>query len=147
MNTNDVAAQLGIAARQLRQFLRSPASTYKAVGSGARYEFTERDVPELERRYKRWAANGKSKPNGTKDRTTKPRTTTPRLSDAERDQLVWIEEATERETAGLGPVVLPDIRDPRVRARVLADARAAEDRLEMMLMAKGLHVTQLGDKS
>jgi len=146
MNTNEVAERLGIAPRQLRQFLRSKESTYKAVGSGARYEFTERDVPELERRYRRWAVNGKSKPNGTKDRTAKPRTTTPRLTDDEKDRLVWIEEATERDAAGLGPVMLPDIRDPRVRRRVLADARAAEDRLEMMLMAKGLHVTQLGDR-
>lgn len=145
MNTNDVAERLGVAPRQLRQFLRSRESTYKAVGSGARYEFKERDVPEIERRYKRWAANGKRSEN-TRDRTPKTRTTTPRLTADERDRQVWIEEAEERAAAGLPPIRLPDIRDPRVRRRVLADARAQEDRLMMQLMAKGLHVTQMGDR-
>jgi hypothetical protein len=47
---------------------------------------------------------------------------------------VWFEE---------GPIRIEDIRDPRVRARVKRDAQAAEMRLMLLLLAKGMHVTQL----
>jgi hypothetical protein len=53
------------------------------------------------------------------------------------DRQVWEEE---------GPVAIEDIRDPRVRARVQANAQAAEERLNMRLLAAGLHITQLGDR-
>lgn len=48
---------------------------------------------------------------------------------------MWAEE-------GVLPA-LPDIRDPRVRARVRRIAREQEDRLELQLLAVGLHITQI----
>lgn len=142
LTTNDVAVELGITARQLRQFLRSAVSTYVAVGSGARYEFTKADLPTLRRRYAEWSGNGRGRTTPRTDRTPKARTSTPRPSQAEIDAEVWAEEEAEN-----GPVVLPDIRDPRVRHRVSQLAREQEDRLMLRLMAVGLHVTQLGDRS
>ncbi len=52
----------------------------------------------------------------------------------DRDQAVWAEE---------GPIDLPDIRNPRVRAEVRRLAEAQSLRLETRLLAAGLHVTQM----
>jgi len=139
MDTAQVATELGTTARTLRVFLRSSHSTFVPVGSGARYEFTDRELPTLRKRFAEWQKAGKPRPPAvpakgeTKERM-KPRKLTTR---EKRDQVVWAEE---------GDIKLPDIRDPRVRARALADARAAEDRLMLRLMAVGLHITQLGDQ-
>lgn len=137
MDTTEVAGRLGTTPRILRQFLRSPSSTFVAVGSGARYEFTERDLPTLTKRFAEWNANGKPKPEGTKPKPARVKDRDPEAARLERDAKVWAEE---------GPVVLQDIRNPTVRARIKADARAAEDRLMLRLMAVGLHITQLGDR-
>lgn len=63
-----VATLLGIEAKTLRQFLRSPASTFEPVGSGGRYEFSEDDVPKLKEEFTTWkgahAARGSKR--GTK---------------------------------------------------------------------------------
>lgn len=139
MDTTQVADHLNTTARQLRQFLRSPWSTYVAVGSGARYEFKPSDMPTLEKRFAEWRAEGRSRvtdaaPSPRSTKATSRKAPSPRAS---RDRAVWDEE---------GAVVVPDIRDPRVRARVRADAAAQEARLEMMLLAAGLHITQLGDR-
>jgi hypothetical protein len=135
MDTRDVAAYLDTTPRLLRQFLRSSFSTFAAVGSGGRYDFTDRDMPTLEKRFGEWRGAGKPKPEGD----GKPRA--PRkdklAAQLERDQAEWAEE---------GDVKLEDIRDPRVRRRVRAAAEAAEEQLMLMLIAKGLHVTQLGDR-
>lgn len=134
MDTNEVAEAIGTNARTLRQFLRSGTSTYVPVGSGARYEFTDSDLPTLTKRFSEWKGGGKP--------TTITRKKTTRKSKAEvqrtRDEAEWEDE---------GLVELEDIRDPRVRRRVLAAAEAAEARLELLLLARGLHVTQLGDRS
>jgi hypothetical protein len=132
MDTRAVAEHLGTTPRVFRQFLRSPISTFVAVGSGARYDFTERDLPTIEKRFAEWNSEGKPKPEAErKPITPKPTAPTP------VDQEVWEDE---------GPIVLEDIRDPRVRARVKRDAQAADDRLAMLLLAAGLHITQLGDR-
>lgn len=136
MDTNEVATHLGVTPRQLRVFLRSPFSTYVAVGSGARYDFTDRDLPTLEKRFHEWKAAGKPKPT-TAGQSTRPKSSmSTKDKRALRDRQEWEEE---------GPIVLPDIRDPRVRARVKADAQAAEHRLALQLIAAGLHITQRGD--
>jgi hypothetical protein len=44
MDTSEVAEKLGTTPRILRQFLRSPSSTFVAVGSGSRYDFTAKDL-------------------------------------------------------------------------------------------------------
>lgn len=135
MDTNEIAQRLNTSPRQLRAFLRSPISTFVAVGSGARYEFDARDLPMLTKKFTEWQAAGKPKPVPTPGRIPKPRVSEESISD--RDQATWDEE---------GPVVLPDIRDPRVLARVRQAERGRAERLEMRLMALGLHVSQLGDR-
>lgn len=142
MDTADVAAELGTTPRTLRQFLRSDHSTFQAVGSGARYDFTERDLPTLKKRFTDWQKAGKPRPDGgrpAKTSTTTPaqRRTTRAQQQQARDRQEWEEE---------GPVVIEDIRDPRVRARVRARAADAENRLMERLVAAGLHVYQLGDR-
>ena len=139
MDTSQAAELLGTNARTLRVFLRSAHSTFVPVGSGARYDFTDREIPTLKRRFEAWQRAGKPRPMAVaqKSGSKSPRPvsrTTPR---EKRDAQVWAEE---------GEVQLPDIRDPRVRARALSDARAAEDRLMLRLVAVGLHISQLGDK-
>jgi hypothetical protein len=66
-----VATLLGTEAKTLRQFLRSDASTFEAVGSGGRYEFTEGDVAKIQKEFEAWrsahAARGSKRgPNGKK---------------------------------------------------------------------------------
>jgi hypothetical protein len=135
MDTADVATRLGTTPRVLRQFLRSSFSTFQAVGSGGRYDFTDRDVSTIEKRFSEWRGAGKPRPNGDAPSST-PRK--PKLEiQRERDMAEWADE---------GPVELEDIRDPRVRARVRANARRAEDQLMMLLMSKGRHITQLGNR-
>lgn len=144
MDTKEVATHLGTSPRTFRQFLRSPISTFVAVGSGARYEFEERDLPTIERRFSEWNEKGKPKPEGAKRSRTPGRKTAkvePKIR--QRDIEVWDEE----ESSSTGVPQMDDIRDPRVRRRIKADARAAEDRLMMLLMSKGLHITQLGDRT
>lgn len=138
MDTSEVAEMIGTTPRMLRQFLRSGHSTFVPVGSGARYEFSDRDIPTLTKRFGQWKADGKPRPDADK----KPKGTSPARSakvdkQRQRDEQEWAEE---------GPVVIEDIRNPRVRARVVADARAAEERLMQRLAAVGLHITQLGDR-
>lgn len=139
MDTTQVAQLLGTNARTLRVFLRSSHSTFQAVGSGARYDFTEREIPTLRKRFEAWQSAGKPRPSAAISKTEgKSRRPVSKLTARQkRDQQVWAEE---------GDIKLPDIRDPRVRARALADAAAAEERLMLRLLAVGLHVSQLGDQ-
>ena len=53
LSTKEVAKALKTDAKTLRKFLRDQGS---AVGRGARYEFTKRDVQGLTRRFKAWSA-------------------------------------------------------------------------------------------
>jgi hypothetical protein len=149
VDSNQAAAVIGTTPRILRQFLRSPSSTFVAVGSGARYEFSDRDIPTLRKRFSEWAGTGRPKPS---IRKPVPQTTngfhpaTPADLQAQRDREVWAEEDIERAKRGLGPLVLPDIRDPRVLARVRAAEAERDQRLELLLMARGMHITQMGDR-
>lgn len=66
-----VATYLKTEAKTLRQFLRSDASTFEAVGSGGRYEFTEADLPKIKQEFTAWreahAARGSKRgPRGEK---------------------------------------------------------------------------------
>jgi hypothetical protein len=140
VDTTETATKLGTTPRILRQFLRSNYSTFVAVGSGSRYDFNERDLPMLDKRFSEWKGGVKSKATKTRNKKSPviPPVTRPRLpKPSKKDRAVWEEE---------GQVEIEDIRSPRVRARVKADAQAAEDRLMMLLMAKGMHVSQLGDR-
>jgi predicted Zn-dependent peptidase len=133
MDTSEVAEKLGTTPRILRQFLRSPSSTFVAVGSGSRYDFTAKDLDTLRKRFADWQGAGKPKPN-TPKKDKAPKGEKVSGEPSKKDAAVWFEE---------GPVRIEDIRDPRVRARVKRDAQAAEMRLMLLLLAKGMHVTQL----
>jgi hypothetical protein len=151
MDTREMAERLGTDARKLRQFLRSNKSTYVAVGSAGRYEFTESDVETIARRFTVWTtrptaatvpAMPKAKVVATVGGAPAPRTRRVSKSQVERDAEVWAEDGT------LGRVIpMADLRDPRERALVKLAARVAADRLNTMLMAAGLHVSQLGKAS
>ena len=135
MDTNEAADRIGTNARTLRQFLRSPLSTFSAVGSGSRYDFTETDLVTMIKRFAEWKGTGRP----TTVTAVKKKSNRKSKADVQRarDEAEWAEE---------GPVQLLDIRDPRVRRRVLEDAARAEAQLELLLLAKGLHITQLGDR-
>lgn len=132
MDSAEVAQQLGITSKELRKFLRSNASTFQAVGSGGRYTFDAEDLPTLRTRFSEWKG-GKTTATKSTPRNTGTTRVARQRTQRDRDREVWAEEGT---------IQLPDIRDPRVLARVRADARAAEDRLEASLLAAGLHITQ-----
>lgn len=136
MDTKEVAQQLETSARTLRQFLRSPLSTFVPVGSGGRYDFTERELPTIAKRFAEWQSAGKPRPTANGKSKPKINRVSARVKQREQDEATWQEE---------GSVVIEDIRDPRVRVRVRADAEAAENRLMEMLIAKGLHVFQSGN--
>lgn len=108
MNTRTVAGMIGTEPATLRKFLRDPSSTFRAVGSGARYEFEESDIPTLKRKFNEWA---KGQTKETKVTTKRAPHTTSKTPKPEVDQAVWDDEAE---------VTVPDVRDPRVRARVRA---------------------------
>lgn len=127
IDTKTVATALGTEPKILRRFLRDPKSTYAAVGSGSRYNFTENDLPELTRRFQEWSGNKAARPvvvRVPQDENTQ----------REKDIAVWEEE---------GPVAMADIRDPRVRRRVKDIAAAQMARLDERLMAVGLHISQM----
>jgi hypothetical protein len=149
MDTKQVAEELGTTSRILRVFLRSDHSTFVPVGSGSRYEFTERELPTLRKRFADWNRDGKPRPAQAKSDSDK--TKTPSVApdvQALQDSQVWAEEERLRMQQNKPTIAeeLGDIRDPRVRDRALSDARAAEERLNLRLLAAGLHITQLGDK-
>lgn len=134
VDTAEVANQLGTDTKMLRRFLRSKASPVKPVGSGARYRITRDDMPAIEESFKAWAKN---RPITTVPRPR--RDPTPIVAQS-RDEKVWAEEEEKR-----GPIVMADIRDPKVRAAVRRKAKEQEDRLMARLLAKGLHISQLRD--
>jgi predicted Zn-dependent peptidase len=103
------------------------------VGSGSRYDFTAKDLDTLRKRFADWQGAGKPKPN-TPKKDKAPKGEKASGEPSKKDAAVWFEE---------GPIRIEDIRDPRVRARVKRDAQAAEMRLMLLLLAKGMHVTQL----
>lgn len=132
MDTKTIATLLNTEARILRRFLRDPRSTFQSVGSGARYSFTDKDIPELAKRFAEWQQN---KPVS---RVTPPtRCVDNTMSQHMRDQMVWEEE---------GPIIIEDIRKPGVRNRIRQEAAAQEARLAELLMARGLHISQMSSR-
>lgn len=129
MDTKTVATAIGTDAKTLRRFLRDPKSTFAAVGSGARYTFNEGDVTELARRFADWSGTKPAKPAMVRNADPD--------NQRVRDAAVWAEE---------GPVVLADIRDPGVRARVQRVARERQARLDERLLAAGLHISQYRER-
>lgn len=129
MDTKAIAVILGTETRILRRFLRDPRSTFQSVGSGARYEFTEADIPELTKRFHDWQGNKQAARVATPTRGPEDNAVFQR----NRDEAIWEDE---------GEVVIPDIRRPGVRAKVKREAERREARLNELLMAAGLHLSQ-----
>lgn len=140
MDTKQAAKEIGTEARILRRFLRDPKSTYTTVGSGSRYTFGEDDLQELSRAFKAWQC---TKPSITRGPRVDP--------DAKQrviDEEVWAEEAELRTRRGLpAGIILCDLRNREVLARVRRIAQAREDRLNERLMAAGLHISQMNRRA
>lgn len=133
MDSRAVADALGTDPKTLRRFLRSSSSSVEPVGSGGRYVFQSADLPTIKAEFKTWMQTVVRPVASTPAAPAKRNKRTRR----DIDQAVWAEE---------GDVFLPDIRNPAVRAEVRAAARMYEDRLNALLLAKGLHVTQMRDR-
>lgn len=123
MNTAEVAAQLKTTPKVLRRFLRADP-TFRNAGSGGRYNFEKSDLPVLKKRFQAWQEKAASKP-----RTKAPR----RTADVEGNSDV-IDARLLRS------------KDPRVQAEIKRRAEARVDRLEKMLKAKGLHISQMKER-
>ena len=139
MDTKAVAVAIGTEARVLRRFLRDPKSSFCTVGSGARYDFSDEQVEEIRERFCAWQKGKAPTHRG-------PRIA-PEVKQRTQDQAVWAEEKESRARRGLNGIVLEDMRDPRVRARVRATAAAQEARLNERLLAAGLHITQMARRA
>lgn len=137
MNTAEVAARIGTTARQLRRFLRSKKSTYQAVGSTSRYDFDEPELPELERRFKKWA-DGKTTPTPKTEGTIAVRV----QNRVDRDREVWAKEGLIDARGRIIMIQFEDLRDPDVLRKVREKAAAQERRLEQLLLARGMHISQ-----
>lgn len=129
MDSRTVAAALGTDPKTLRRFLRSSASSITPVGSGGRYVFDPSDMDTLATEFAGWMQTDQNA--RTASTPTTPKARTPRTN-RERDVAVWTDE---------GPIVLPDIRDPRVLAEVRARAAVEELRLMSMVRRAGLTTT------
>lgn len=65
MTAADVAAMLDTTPKIFRRFLRDETSTFRPVGQGKRYEFTDRDVAAAKRLFPIWQAAHTRKPKAT----------------------------------------------------------------------------------
>lgn len=113
MSTRDVAAELGIAPKVLRQFLRQD-ETFGGVGSGSRYEFDPKDLPRLKKRFEAWKG----------DRA-----------------LSTVTKLDHDGQLGL-PVEVLRRKDANTRELIRRRAEERVDRLEAMLKERGLHISQ-----
>lgn len=95
-----VATALGTEAKTLRQFLRSDASTFEAVGSGGRYEFTANDVIGIRKEFEAWKAahasrGGKRGPN----KSTEAAAAAPAIEEIEEIEELEDDELDDTEVA------------------------------------------------
>lgn len=65
-----VAAVLGTEAKTLRQFFRSPVSTFESVGSGGRYEFLATDLDQIKDEFEAWKLGHASRGASKKSKST-----------------------------------------------------------------------------
>jgi hypothetical protein len=127
VNAHQAAEKIGTDARTLRRFLRSPKSTFKAVGSGGRYEFEEKDVPTLRKKFEEWrnAATTSRAPSKREIRTAVEK---------------FVDQDSPMPVSILGRKLTRAQREARDVA-----SRARVDRLEEALRASGKHISQRKD--
>lgn len=135
MDTAAAAVRLGTDTRTLRRFLRSKKSTFEAVGSQGRYEFTEAQLGTLEKRFKAWCNGKGTKPTSKGDIPSQP---TPEEAAGARARA---NQHTNEDEFG-DVIIFENIRDPRVLAKVRAETARQEAHLEELLLRAGLHVSQ-----
>lgn len=131
MNTREMAEKLDTDPKRLRRFLRADA-TYRNAGQGGRYEFTDKDVPTLRKRFAAWVEKTAKAAEAKASASTAPR--------------------ARRRVKGEVPPMSSDIA--KIPAGKLTKAQRAErdrhsrarvDRLEERLKAAGLHISQRAD--
>lgn len=126
MNTTDVASKLETTPKVLRRFLRQDP-TYNNAGAGGRYDFADKDMPTLKKRFNDWLSKNANRPRGAKVNSKR------RLSKGDnRSDIIPVEKIRSR--------------NPRDRAAIRAAAEARVDRLEEMLKASGLHISQMKER-
>jgi hypothetical protein len=86
MAAKQVANELGIEAKTLRQFFRSPASTVEPVGSGGRYEFEKSDLPKIKKEFETWRSQHAARGTKRSGKDTPPKNT---------QEVIEIEDAEE----------------------------------------------------
>jgi len=124
VNAQQAAEKIGTDAKTLRRFIRSPKSTFRAVGSGGRYEFDEKDIPTLRKKFNEWRETPSTK---GKQKETSDTVKLAKFKD--NDTPLPVSVLGRRMTRGER-----ERRDALSRARV--------DRLEERLRASGKHISQ-----
>jgi hypothetical protein len=126
MNTAQVASALNTEPKILRRFLRAD-SNYANAGAGGRYVFTDDDLPTMREHFLAWlgekAAKAPAKPR-IKDVAPADDIAAQRLPRRILGRKLYASERTRREAIGA--------------------ARA--ERLDQMLLAAGLHITQVKER-
>lgn len=127
MNAAETAAELKTEAKILRRFLRADAN-YANAGAGGRYVFSPEDLPQLRERFNAWlgdkAAKAPAKPKVIKNATPADDIAAQRLPRRILGRKLYASERTRREAIGA--------------------ARA--ERLDQMLLAAGLHISQIKER-
>lgn len=136
MNTSEVAARLGTTPRALRIFIRQDP-TYTNAGTGGHYDFSERDLPVMRKKFDAWNASRSTRPARvatTPARSSRPKRTTYR---ANNDTPIGTEICDPRVANRLSNTERQYIKDFN-NFRVI--------RLENRLKELGLHISQMRDR-
>jgi predicted site-specific integrase-resolvase len=134
VNAHQAAEKIGTDARTLRRFLRSPKSTFKAVGSRGRYEFEDNDIPVLRKKFAEWRM-GISPSSEKPEQEDFPMT-------KERQALI---AAMSNNKEKLPKSVLNGRLTRQTREQRDALSRARVERLEAALLLAGKHISQRKD--
>lgn len=128
MTPKEAAKKLGVSAKIFRSFLRRDPK-YKSPGSGGAYDLSQFDFSDIEREFSQWR-------NAITPRTHRTAVETEEL----------ISPLSFDDT----PLPLSALRKEGVsasdRARVRRISQARIDRLEAVLLARGLHISQMQDR-
>lgn len=116
MNVKQMAMAVGVDPKRLRAFLRSNAAKYSPPGAGGRYDLSRFSPDDVRVEYDTWR-----------------RATTSRIARSAPTDSEPYEEPASDDTLPLDAS----------RDAVRAQTRARVDRLEQMLRAKGLHLSQM----
>lgn len=127
MDTKQMAAELNTEPKILRRFLRAD-SRYDNAGAGGRYVFTDDMLPDMREHFLAWLGEKATKP--TKTRASQVAAPSNDLASQRMPRNIlgrklYASERTRREAIG----------------------RARAERLDQMLLAAGLHITQMKEFS